>query len=395
MGRSQIRVWGEMAGVVVFVAALLLPGFDTIAHLDRTRPPEEKRALASRPALPRTLTALAALPRAYDAYFADHFGFRSLLARLSARIAFCWLHTKPPDQAEVMVERDNWLEYTGNDTLAFIEGRNRFTDPELQRWVTSLRQRQRWLAERGILYLVVLVPGKFSIYPEQLPAWIRPPLLGNRGDQLVAALRAYPEVSLIDLRTAVREAKPIALLYQPTDTHWNTIGAYFAYHEIMKTVARWFPGSPPTPQTAFDVAWGNDPGGDLAVLLNVQGLVNGVRPWIALRGGAHFRTVPDPTYAKLRRWLNLEEPVVTECPGAPIPRAVVFRDSYANALLPHLSEHFGRAVYLWIQDFDSGVIDRERPSIVIQEWAERLLSVISPANPPEVAAVALPTTDQP
>jgi len=77
---------------------------------------------------------------------------------------------------------------------------------------------------------------------------------------------------------------------------------------------------------------------------------------------------------------------VTVRPDAPIRRAVVFRDSFSMALVPFLSEEFGRAVYLWIQDFEPSVIEREKPDLVIQEYTERLLSVITPADPPDLAA---------
>ena len=68
----------------------------------------------------------------------------------------------------------------------------------------------------------------------------------------------------------------------------------------------------------------------------------------------------------------------------------MFHDSFATALVPLLAEHFGRTVFLWTYDFDCDAIERERPSVVIQEYAERMLSVMTPRNPPQVSDTAEP-----
>ena len=56
----------------------------------------------------------------------------------------------------------------------------------------------------------------------------------------------------------------------------------------------------------------------------------------------------------------------------------MFRDSFASRLVPFLSEHFSRAVYLWQNDFDAEVIEQEHPDVVIQEIVSRHLYVYSP-----------------
>ena len=46
-------------------------------------------------------------------------------------------------------------------------------------------------------------------------------------------------------------------------------------------------------------------------------------------------------------------------PDSTLPRAVIFRDSFASRLVPFLSEHFSRAVYMWQNDFDADAVTRE------------------------------------
>ena len=55
-----------------------------------------------------------------------------------------------------------------------------------------------------------------------------------------------------------------------------------------------------------------------------------------------------------------------------------------------LSHHFRRIAYLWrdnsnpINAFETELIERERPSIVIQEMGERILTKDPPTNPIEI-----------
>lgn len=71
--------------------------------------------------------------------------------------------------------------------------------------------------------------------------------------------------------------------------------------------------------------------------------------------------------------------LVTEIPGATLPRALVFRDSFTSRLAPFLSEHFSRAAYMWENDFDANLVEKEHPDIVIQELVGRHLYVFTPS----------------
>jgi hypothetical protein len=57
----------------------------------------------------------------------------------------------------------------------------------------------------------------------------------------------------------------------------------------------------------------------------------------------------------------------------------MFRDSFSTAMLPYLAEHFRSAVFLW-RSFDATVVEQEKPDIVIEEIAERVIPY-SPAMP--------------
>ena len=78
--------------------------------------------------------------------------------------------------------------------------------------------------------------------------------------------------------------------------------------------------------------------------------------------------------------IDEEGRLVTEIPGSRLPRALIIRDSFASGLAPFLSEHFGRAVYLWQNYVGADAVLHEKPAVVIQEIVGRHLLSVAPYN---------------
>ena len=56
-----------------------------------------------------------------------------------------------------------------------------------------------------------------------------------------------------------------------------------------------------------------------------------------------------------------------------LPRAVMFRDSFTTKLVPLLSEHFARIVYIREHAMKADMILKEKPDLVIEQILERLI----------------------
>lgn len=61
-------------------------------------------------------------------------------------------------------------------------------------------------------------------------------------------------------------------------------------------------------------------------------------------------------------------------------RAVVFRDSFFNAMINNFSEHFSSVLYVWDYGYYEDIIDEERRDIVVLEILERFLDRLLPEN---------------
>jgi hypothetical protein len=190
----------------------------------------------------------------------------------------------------------------------------------------------------------------------------------SRADQLFSALQ---DTGLaVDTRSALFEAKPQERLYQKTDTHWNDRGALIAYQQIINAVRVRVPSTPAAWARAdFTPAERTVEGMDLAGMMGLTRVLREVDlqlvPVRPRRAHVIEPAGAQPTAEEGR--------LVTEIDDPSLPRAVIFRDSFVSRLVPFLSEHFSRAVYLWQNDFDAAEVLKEHPDVVIQEIVGRHL----------------------
>ncbi len=317
------------------------------------------------------------LPARVEQHFADHLAGRDALVAWHARVKADWLGASP--NPKVWLGRGGWLFFNHAAEGGFVRPHDPALPARLDRWAEALFARRAWLADRGVRYLVVAAPDKQSVYPEFLPRLAR-----RRGptplDELLARCRRDPELCVLDLRDALRSARPAGPLYRLTDSHWTPAGVYTGYAATVRALARWYPALAPLPPDSFAVRPDRFAGGDLARLLGLR-LTEDV-PRLERLTPARARPVdevidakPEPLLAHVRprAWANDE-------PG--LPRVLLLGDSFADdAFCELLAEHCGRLVRVGSYQGQEGLVGRERPDVVIGQFVERMLEGYVPRPP--------------
>lgn len=192
-------------------------------------------------------------------------------------------------------------------------------------------------------------------------------------DQVFGALAASRVA--VDLRPPLIEAKARERVYHVTDTHWNERGVFVAYRTLLGAVRAQLPSVPPPwLRSDFDAVSRRIAGRDLAGMMGLSRVLAEDDLALVPKRPRRARVV-DPAGAAASAELGR---LVTEIAGSKLPRAVIFRDSFASPLAPFLSEHFSRSVYLWQNDFDAQAVLDERPDVVIQEIVGRHLYTFTP-----------------
>jgi alginate O-acetyltransferase complex protein AlgJ len=373
---SFIKFYNSMAMILstVFLLLLWLPTLDSFFDLDHSPWLNEKREPAPFPKITLDVNGLRTLPAGLGAYYDDHFGFRRRLILWEQR----WKqkYFKEASRPDVMFGREGWLFYADNQMIENYRGVKKFTLEELQNWQVLLEKRRDWLAKRGIKYLFVIPPDKHSIYPEYLSAWLTKVGPQTKLDQFLAYMKAHSTVQVLDLRPGLLEAKKTARTYLYTDTHWNSYGGFIGYQYLMRALALQLPDlGEPLPYEAFEPTRVLEKGGDLVLMLGQNDAEEREGVQLAARPPLQLPQVKEDINIFVKQWPKFTDPVYTENPLGKY-NILIFRDSFSGALTPFLGYHFKRAVYIWEYNWNSQVIEREKPDVVVDEILERFFNML-------------------
>jgi hypothetical protein len=158
-------------------------------------------------------------------------------------------------------------------------------------------------------------------------------------------------------------------VYSHGDTQWNGVGAAIAARATVAALqtAGVRDELPPNPRT--ETVYG---GGDLLNFAAIPSVGNAYLQYV-FPGRA--REIADPRYAGDPAVTNfITHVTVVDKPA--LPAAVLFGDSFIEQLRQFLAEDFRRAVFIHRvamtgPQFDEGVLERERPVVVVDELVER------------------------
>jgi len=357
----------DRALVLLFLLVISLPLAANLLGFDGGDQQAENRELAGMPTIDGTLKSVGEFPIGLAHWFDDHFGFRATLVRWYGMSRLYGLGVSP--STAVVLGRGGWLFYGDDGGMQDYTNEQPLSNGELVLWHDSIVRANDWLRRHGVAYIFTIVPDKHIIYPEQVPASIRQVNDVSRTDQVFDAL-AESAVVAVDVRPALRLGKSQERLYHLTDTHWNDRGALITYQQIIGAVRAQVPAVPPAwTRGDFNPVERSVNGMDLAGMMGLTRVLREIDLQLVPRRPRRARVI-EPAGAEASDELGR---VVTEIPGSALPRAIVFRDSFASALAPFLSEHFSRVVYLWQNDFDAEVVQKEHPDVVLQEIVSRHL----------------------
>lgn len=376
-GLTSIQKLADRALIFLFIGAIWLPLFVSLVGLAPERTGKDRRQ-APCPALSLSGDVLAAFPAKFEEYFDKCFGLRHTLIRWYSMVKLRWLGGSAA--AQVIVGRDGWLFYSPRPLGVGQPLEEPFQPDELARWRHVLQMRAEWLAARDIPYLLVIVPDKQTIYPEMLPPALRRRPSASRLDQLLAHLPASPNLVVLDLREPLLRAKATERVYYRTDSHWNRRGAFVGYQQILAVLSRWLPDVQALPRSAFVPTAEDQGGGDLAAMLRLEDQMHEERLGLAPLTPRLARPTHEVVPIEECYRLGHLQPLALDGADPHRPRALMLCDSFTQQLIPLLSEHFSRIVYLPEYVLEPASVERERPQVVIQEMVERTLTERNPEN---------------
>ncbi|MBQ4465127.1 MAG: hypothetical protein II916_04115 [Oscillospiraceae bacterium] len=309
------------------------------------------------------------------AYVSDHFGFRSQLVTADAALKSTVLGYSA--EPKVTIGQDGWLYYT--QTLNDATGVPTVSELGIRNIVYNLRMSRDYVESKGSEFIVAIVPNKASVYPQYLPYNYQPSgVAGNYGNLEVAAADAglnWCDLHGI-LQTAAAERNG-ELIYHKLDTHWNNTGALIGSRAILDSTGKEYNDfSAETAEYRTTHEWE----GDLQKMLF---------PDVEAPDEQHEYDIPF-TYQYLGRFKDVDDLTInTSCETAQ-GSLLMFRDSFARAAMPYLSENFAAARYCRARPNPYYYLENETFDDVVMEIAERNIAWLQKEAPMHAAPEAEP-----
>ncbi|MPL95148.1 hypothetical protein SDC9_41314 [bioreactor metagenome] len=222
--------------IIAFSIILIIPIF-SINKVSGKVSETEQRYLASFPELidDNGKLIIHGFRSGFEDWLNDNIGFRDFFVKIHSTVSYKILQKSPSEKIEI--GKDGWFYYTLNDNIKIADG----TYPLTQDMLLNIKNSQEKIADYynnlNIDYVLVLVPSKVSVYPENINS-------GNYEvgktpiDILEEYLKNNSDVNVINLKDSLITAKDFEQVYFKTDTHWNEAGAYVGYQDVINKLAK-------------------------------------------------------------------------------------------------------------------------------------------------------------
>lgn len=305
-----------------------------------------------------------------QSYVSDHFGFRSALVTADSHLKAKLLHTSAEE--DVIIGSDGWLYYT--PTVDDFTGNPTVSDAGISNIIHNLSLMQDYAESKGSRLLVAVVPNKSTVYPDHMPAnYVTTGLDGNL-ERLTASL-AEQDTAYVDLQKILTEAAAASAdpIYHKHDSHWNNTGARIGYDAILDALA--IPHEDYA-ETAYSIE--NSWEGDLQNMLFPDSGVLDEQHHYAL----------EQSYAYLGRYKDADDLNIDTIQPTGQGSLLMFRDSFGEAIIPWLSEHFASAKYTRSRPYALYHADTMPYDAIVVEIVERNIAWLQREAPLHAAMPA-------
>jgi len=303
----------------------------------------------------------------FDKYYKDNFIFKSLLFDSYKKIKLNLFQTNPIPP-KVLKGKDGWY-FLGNSfsevTLESL-GLDTLNKNELEQIKRNYEGNQQWFKDQGIDYYIAIAPNKHSIYHDFLGVRISP----NRKKEINQLASLMKPRELINLGKGFKEKDE--QLFLKTNTHWNDLGAYYGYENLMHFLQLNYP--------VLSIL-SLDEVRDSSVLSNSEDLTemlgipaNEIKTELFIKDRNAKRQEGKIDIPENVNPLTYEIRYKSEANPLKI---LFFRDSFSTDMIDYIAEGFGESVFIWNHMMSKELILKEKPDIVIHEFIERDIQILS------------------
>ncbi len=340
----------EILFLAVFFTFLFIP-MSNISDAEKSS--QENRMLAKFPSLYVNGQLNKAYGTDFEKWFNDRFAGRNLLINLYNRINA--LFNDKIDAEKVFQGQDEWLFYKGGGSIDNFQNAVLFKDKDLKNIASYLQNINDWSEKNNKKFYFIIAPDKNKIYGEYFPKMRKKrPDSQSRANQLINYLQKHTDVKVLYLYDVLMNNKDKGLLYYKNDTHWNALGAYYGYQEIINLIRSDFNNIPEVEIEGYKKT------------PHLKGDLTMMYPEPLQKEDNTQYNVPQFTDRMLCNPKQFASRSLVTCENRDLLlRAVVFRDSFTNILIPYFGQSFRKTQYIWRYDVRAEDVNFMQESDVI------------------------------
>lgn len=208
----------------------------------------------------------------------------------------------------------------------------------------------------------MITPNKSQVYGEHMPDYFVKRNTTTKTDELIQYLNEETSLSIVYPKDKLIAYKNEADVYYKNDTHWNEIGAFIGYTDLMKTID---PNLEVTDLSDLTIESYESNYGDLSNMASIQSYVSetiyNIKDYKANIETELVDSKVDQTYYRYKSSTSQEK------------KLLMFRDSFSDLMIPNISKNFSESVFLKDFKFDKTLIETEKPDVVVLQIVERTI----------------------
>lgn len=357
MNRSRI----DRLLIIVFVAIVILPQiiFWFVNNETIEVSTTENRKLNSKPKF--EFATITSYPQNFDNYYNDHLPFRNELREIWTNLNYELFNTTVDNR--VLIGKDGWLFYRGDQTIEQTRGVINYTDKEKEDILSKLQNNVDKLKENGIETYVLVLPNKENVYKEKLPNNISIEKDRTKAEKLIDYIKQNSDINIVYPKEELVEAKEKYQVYRKYDTHWNKVGACIGTICLQRAIDSNFSYS------LEDITIEEIEEKDLNDLANFASLNEELFENIIRV--SNFNTEVEYTKVEGSKY----EEYVSNSKN---DKTILFiGDSFRTDMVEYLSKLYKRVIFVHRDHYTKSSIEEISPNIVVIETVERYSDSIS------------------
>ncbi|MDO5329666.1 MAG: hypothetical protein Q4E88_06220 [Coriobacteriia bacterium] len=295
-------------------------------------------------------------------YFEDHFAFRPQLVTANAVLRNILFKDSGTDQ--VVVGKNGFYFFSG--TMDDYLGKNDLSDRDLKSIANNLAIMQNYVESNGSKFGFTISPNKNTLYPYFMPYYY----LQTQKQHNIERLQPYLEQKGVHYIDMFKIFDNEDVNYLKEDSHWSNKGALKAANTLLP----YFDKEPLYPEK-----WvaRNDRDGDIYAMM-YPSIIGKEKEDYAV--GYNDKNDLCGDNWKFNKGKTVEDSLVITNSNSD-KSLYMYRDSFANALIPYLSSVYGKAFYSKLIPYDMVAAVNNKSNDVLIERAERHLSYLCEKAP--------------